>query len=158
MKPIPGYEGRYSITESGGVYSHLSNKWLRAGDDSRGYLHVCLRKDDKTYDHKVHRLVALTYHGPSELTVNHKDGDKRNNHPDNLEYVTRGDNLRHAFTTGLNPTKRPKRIVGVCMQGTGFGYYYPTIMASREKFNPSTVNAAVLGKRNHHKGYYWSEV
>lgn len=47
----------------------------------------------------VHRLVARTFIGPCPpgLVVNHKDGDRGNNHRDNLEYVTTRENNVHAI-------------------------------------------------------------
>jgi len=53
----------------------------------------------------VHRLVLLTFIGPSPLIVNHIDGDKTNNHLSNLEYVTYQENTNHAIATGLTPAK-----------------------------------------------------
>jgi len=51
----------------------------------------------------VHRLVAETWIGPipPKLTVNHKDGNKKNNHVDNLEIVTQAENNRHGRENGL---------------------------------------------------------
>lgn len=45
----------------------------------------------------VHRLVCIAFHGkPSEgMQVNHKDGNKLNNHKDNLEWVTASENQKH---------------------------------------------------------------
>lgn len=49
----------------------------------------------------VHRLVAIAhieYFGDySELTVNHKDYNKLNNNVENLEWMSRGDNIRYSF-------------------------------------------------------------
>jgi len=54
----------------------------------------------------VHRLVAEAFHGSPQAdmaykTVNHKNGDKLDNTPDNLEWATYGENARHARATGL---------------------------------------------------------
>ena len=52
---------------------------------------------------KVHQLVAEAFIGPRPegLEVNHIDGNSRNNHAPNLEYITHKDNVRHAFMLGL---------------------------------------------------------
>lgn len=70
------------------------------GWNQSGYRMVCINYK-KLY---VHRLVAETYiPNPNNLdTVNHKDGDKMNNHIDNLEWTTRRDNCEHARLNGLS--------------------------------------------------------
>ncbi len=55
----------------------------------------------------VHRVVMLAFKGPPQNAqawqVHHKDGDKANNRLDNLEYVTRSQNMIHYFA---QPTRR----------------------------------------------------
>lgn len=51
----------------------------------------------------VHHLVTEAFIGerPKDYMVNHKDGIKTNNLPENLEYVTRQENTEHASRMGL---------------------------------------------------------
>ena len=62
----------------------------------------------------VHRLVAETWiDNPNHYEqVNHINGNKDDNSVENLEWVTRSENMRHAYRTGLLKTKgTPIRIV-----------------------------------------------
>lgn len=54
----------------------------------------------------THQIIAKYFHGPCPegLEINHIDGDKLNNNPGNLKYVTHLDNVRHAHETGLAPS------------------------------------------------------
>lgn len=53
----------------------------------------------------VHRIVAEAVHGPCPAgrNVNHRDGVKSNNRPDNLEYVTQGEQIAHSYAAALRP-------------------------------------------------------
>lgn len=56
--------------------------------DKDGYQIVCLRNNGKAYYLKVHRLVAMAFiPNPLNLPmINHKDENKQNNIPENLEW------------------------------------------------------------------------
>lgn len=68
-----------------------------------GYLHIAPKIGATRTKLLVHRLVARAFvPGFFEgAHVNHKDGVKTNNLPSNLEWVTKGENTKHAFATGL---------------------------------------------------------
>lgn len=102
MLDIPGYAGRYSITPDGQVWSHINQKWLRSDVNNNGYHRVKLYGNQGYRKVGVHRLVMLAFVGPSDLQVNHKNGDKSDNRLENLEYCTSSENQLHAHRTGLN--------------------------------------------------------
>lgn len=101
--PIPGYDG-YFITKDGNVYSTHRNKYipqeLKPNLDGKGYPSVRLMKDGKLNTWKVHKLQELTFlGGPKEgLQIDHIDGDKTNNHIDNLRQVTPYENNHNSIT------------------------------------------------------------
>lgn len=98
MKDIPTWEGKYACTTDGRIWSYRSNKFLKPSISKRGYAHVTLTCDNKRYDYRVHRLVAMTYidNPENKEQVNHIDGDKLNNYISNLEWVTAEENIEHA--------------------------------------------------------------
>lgn len=101
LKPIPGYGDRYSITNDGQIHTRWTNGFLKHNTDKNGYKTVVLNKNLKPKTLKVHRLVMLTFKGPSKLQVNHKNGIKSDNRLSNLEYCTASQNIQHSFDTGL---------------------------------------------------------
>jgi len=96
--PIPGFPS-YLCSVNGSIYStHKKGKLLKPSPDKDGYLAVVLTEGRRRHYVKVHQAVALTFVGarPHGMCVNHKDGDRQNNKPENLEWLTPADNERHA--------------------------------------------------------------
>lgn len=102
MISVPGYEGRYSVTKTGRVYSHVTKQYLKAWADN-GYLNVRLSINGERKKKYIHRLVAECHvsNPKDKPEVNHKDGNKANNNHKNLEWVTRQENIDHSIGTGL---------------------------------------------------------
>ena len=112
-RPVKGYERKYIVSNKGNVMSvprtymdKLGRDYMIDGitltkcDNGRGYAHVRLGKHTMK---QIHRIVAEAFiPNPLNLPeVNHKDGNKKNNCVENLEWVTHQGNVIHAVETGL---------------------------------------------------------
>lgn len=106
FKKIPKTNGRYYISSHGDVKSFCLKKngvILKKQIDRNGYYSINIAFKDGIKRVLVHRLVASVFlkKEPSKNEVNHKDGNKKNNHLNNLEWCTRSFNNKHAFDHGL---------------------------------------------------------
>lgn len=90
----------YDITNDGEVINKHNNKRLKPQLNGKGYLRVII--GGKKYF--IHRLVAQKYipNPEGKLQVNHKDGNKKNNNINNLEWVSNQENRNHAINYGLH--------------------------------------------------------
>lgn len=142
----------------GARYDRPVKQWfnvVKGKEYPNGYMYVTLlTKDDKDinnehinypgwYCYGVHRLVALAFiPNPNNLPeVNHKDGNKLNNNIDNLEWVSKSDNIKHSFNTLNREVKR----------GSDHWHYGKKKSESTKKL----ISEAIRGK-NHpkFKGFY----
>jgi hypothetical protein len=100
---INGYENNYRISNTGKVYSRLSNKELSQNKtNGNGYkiVSLCLEGDIK--NHYIHRLVAEHFidNPNGDKIVNHLDSDRSNNNYWNLEWTDYKGNLDHCIDSG----------------------------------------------------------
>ena len=108
-RPVVGYEGWYEVSDRGRIRRSREGSRtsvgfvLKPSPNERGYLHVGLSKEGQQRTCKVHLLVSDAFIGPrgEGKEVNHKDGDKTNNHSCNLEHCTKSENTLHAYSLGL---------------------------------------------------------
>ena len=115
-RSVIGYEGYYDVSNFGDVRSvsrtvsrdTTGDYWkvgaiLKASVTPKGYLRIQLTKDCSSRSYMVHRLVAEVFieNKENKPEVNHVDGNKKNNHVVNLEWVTSSENLQHAYETQL---------------------------------------------------------
>lgn len=108
FKDIKNFEGRFKISIYGRLMSINGKKRnsyiVKTSLDQTGYYCTQLRKVPLYRRIRIHTLVAETFFEKpkgNNICVNHKDGNKLNNHISNLEWVTRTENCRHAARTGL---------------------------------------------------------
>jgi len=101
--PVRGFPD-YKVSNFGRIYTERRQRLLGLRPNHKGYLctEVNYMKQRKTF--LMHRLVAYAFlPSPSSVSmqINHIDGDKKNNHALNLEWVTPSENSKHAFRIGL---------------------------------------------------------
>jgi len=102
MSEIQTFLERYEVHRDGTIFSTITNKPLRGGRNSRGYLTVSLCDGSvpkKPRSYLIHRLVAKAYLGEAPADrphINHKNGNKLDNRIENLEYSNIQENNKHA--------------------------------------------------------------
>ena len=87
-----------------------------------GYYHGCLK--GKTY--LAHRVVFAITNGFMPDEVDHIDGNKRNNHPENLRSVTRSENQHNRVEGGVAFHRKRNRYqarIQVNLKKVSLGYY-----------------------------------
>lgn len=101
-KDVPEYENIYQVSNYGNIKSLISNRLLKPSKDRFGYVRFNAIKDKKPKTLRIHRLVMNVFNPiNTKMQVNHIDGDKTNNHINNLEWCTDSENKIHAYKTGL---------------------------------------------------------
>ncbi len=126
-RDIPNYEGYYQASSLGRirrvegilcdgrrwkarVLKQHSRHGVRAEGKADALTNLCV--DGKNYKGVlVARLVCAAFHGaPADgLTVDHVDNDPSNNRADNLEWVTRSENIHRGWVTGCFASKYKRR-------------------------------------------------
>ena len=117
LKEIPDFLGYYA-SDNGEIFTTLKQgcrnrydlskrtdlKKLKVRFTKQGYGRVYMRREstNKREDVYIHRIIAeLFIPNPDNLPeVNHLDNDRGNNKSNNLEWITRIDNIGYAITNG----------------------------------------------------------
>jgi len=103
-KDVTDYEGYYQVSNFGRIKS-LPRKYRKGKIIYQNplphtkYFVVRLAKDGVNHTHSVHRIVAKSFipNPENKPEVNHKNGNRQDNRPENLEWVTKSENNLHAF-------------------------------------------------------------
>jgi hypothetical protein len=106
-KEVKGFSD-YEVSTEGAIRNKATKQIIAPQTNQNGYHILKVYREHKPYTRMVHRLVAATFMGESDLEVNHIDGNKTNNRVSNLEYVSKSDNIKHAYAIGLIKPHAPK--------------------------------------------------
>ena len=154
-KDIKGYEGLYQVSNFGRVksldktiktkrYTRLmKGKMFKVRLDCRGYPVTELVKNGFRKTFKIHRLVALNFipiNQPEKLTVNHIDSNKKNNKPENLEWCTLEQNMKHAYENKLKFRKYSDETIKEIRD-----LYKNTSLTQKEIGNIYGINKSYIG-------------
>lgn len=130
-RDIAGYEGRYQVSDEGGIWSVTKNRPMTPYLHAVGYLAVGLWDGERRATAYLHRLIADAFLGPAPSCsheVCHTDGDPINNAVDNLRWGTRADNMHDAvrhgthFQSGKTHCKRGHEFTPDNTQTNGAGH------------------------------------
>lgn len=174
--PVKGYEGFYEVSNLGRVKSlkrnvptkdnkikHLNEKFLSLQSDEAGYFHVRLCKNNIKDIRNVHRLVAEAYlfnDYKKGLDVNHKNGNRKDNRIENLEFVTRQQNVKHGFDVlnrKINMDRLNISVLQYDLQGN-FIAKHKSITEATKSMNggsKSNISKCVKGKTKTAYKYMW---
>jgi len=102
-RDIPGYEGRYQISNKGLVKSFKGSTKILKPRPTGGYTSVQLSVDGVSKNYYIHQIVAMAFlnHKPDgfKLVIDHIDGCKSNNELSNLQIVTNRYNVSKGWST-----------------------------------------------------------
>jgi HNH endonuclease/NUMOD4 motif len=176
-KTILGHEG-YEISSTGivkakqrqvvykdGRVGNFSELIMKPMLTKKGYHKVHLSSNEKEgyrTSKLVHRLVAEMFipNPNNKGQVNHKDGNKLNNHADNLEWVTNQENHEHKLENNLVPDSHVPKRVGKFSKNGELLEMFDSIYSAAKSVNARQweVSRCVKGDRKTFKGFIWKSL
>jgi hypothetical protein len=172
-KDIPDFEGYYQASNLGNIKRLAiglvkQERVMRPMDNGNGYLNIPLCKNGTKRRYYVHRLVASAFHGANKtgLEVNHYDGNKYNNTPENLSWTTRAENQKHRYDVlghhGANKGRcgdkmwTSKPVLMYDLNGNFIQRFASMREASQKtEISDSCIRSASCGKQKSAGGYLW---
>jgi hypothetical protein len=153
----------YEISDHGRFRNRSTGYILSEGNYSNGYKFYAVKR--KGY--LAHRLVALAFipNPDNKRCVNHKDGNKSNNHISNLEWMTYSENHKHAYDN-LNRVSywkgrkgklhsSSRKVYKLDKDGTVIAEFDSAQQASLSQgYGKRTIDKAVRGKYRIYGHYY----
>jgi hypothetical protein len=148
----------YLVNEYGDLISYRKDvpHLMKRQQYKNGYEYYPIQVGRKNLKVKVHRIVANTFLEPidGKEMVNHKDGDKTNNHVSNLEWCNNSDNQLHAFRVlkSRHGGKAKRKVI--CVE-TGEVFDSVSDAAIKKNTFRSAIRKVIDGRQSIAGGYTW---
>lgn len=149
LRNFPSYNG----SSEGRIMNIKTQRIMKTFVNDKGYVQVCLRKNNKQYTVRVAQVIAETFLGEHPgMDVTYKNGDRSDIDICNLEWCTRQEIIRRAFERG---TKIPSRQIPVKVIETG--RVYDSIRACARDLGcyQTDICRCLSGKTKQVKGYHF---
>lgn len=117
-KAVPSEYKLYKVSNFGNIQVFYNGAWTskQTKITKEGYMVARVSRHKKKVELRIHRLVAEAFipNPNNKPYINHKDGNRCNNHVDNLEWVTPLENTHHAMRRGKYAVKlHPEQITQI---------------------------------------------
>jgi len=178
-KPVVGYEEFYEVSNLGRIRNkgrrpgqHYSNIIMKQRHNKGGYLTIALTNGKEKKIYMIHRLVYEAFvgilpkfehkgkgHCGEVWEINHKDENKQNNSLDNLELVTKLDNIRYGTRSRRQAMKLTKPVYQYTLDRKLVKYWVggaPEIY--KYGYNKSCISECCRGVQAYYRGFLWSYV
>lgn len=146
-----------SVFSDGSVWVHRGsrNKRRFGNVSDKGYMRILVRDNGRERTVFVHRLVAMAYidNPLNKPQINHINGDKTDNRPENLEWCTNYENAQHRYS--VLKTYSSKQPI-ICVE-TGTQYETVSEAARKTKTNRGNIHRCLNDGRRA-GGFHWKKV
>lgn len=152
---------KYLINENGDLLSFRRAEpyLMKRHTYKQGYQYYSIQVGKKNMKFKVHRIVATTFLEPvrGKTMVNHKDGNRANNHVSNLEWCNNSENQIHAFRVlkSRHGGKAKRKVM--CVE-TGEVFESVSDAAIKRNTFRSAIRKVIDGKQSTAGGFTWQNV
>lgn len=147
----------YAVSNYGNIKNVKTGRILTPQVNKQGYLTYTFYQHGIKKSLRIHRLVGFYFvpNPDNKPYINHKDGDKTNNHAENLEWCTAKENDHHARESGLKEQEKTVAATEL-ISGETLVFKSVTEAGAVLGINTGTICKVLKGRRNQTHGYSFS--
>lgn len=152
LRNFPSYNG----SSEGRIMNIKTQRIMKMYINEKGYVQVCLRKNNRQYTVRVAQVIADTFLGEHPgMDVTYKNGNRSDVSADNLEWCTRQEVIQRAFERG---DRVPSRQIPIRVIETGEAYDSIRECARDIGCHQTDICKCISGKIKQVKGYHFERI